>query len=88
MAYFVFLRFFYSSCMHVLTDGFLHGDEVPLNGQLHVLDLLGECLAKHPPCAVFLKDGALLRAVLERLPADTPRSSCPLLRAGTRGERA
>lgn len=59
MAYLAFQRFFYGNGMHGLTDGFVRRDDaVPLNGQLRALDLLAECVAKHAPCAQFLKDGA------------------------------
>lgn len=85
MAYLAFQRFFYGNGMHGLTDGFVRRDDaVPLNGQLRALDLLAECVAKHAPCAQFLKDGALLQALLECLPPDTPRRSGSLLRAGER----
>ena len=86
MAYLVFMRFFYGNFMHALTDGFVQRDDaVPLNGQLRVLELLAECLSKHSPyMQQFLRDGALLQAVLECLPLDTPRRSGSLLRAGGR----
>ena len=80
----VFLRFFYANYIHLLTDCFVaHDDHVPLDGQLHVLELLTNFVSTHPSnIQFFLNDGVVMKSILAYLPLDTPLASSSILRAG------
>ena len=64
-----------------------HDDHVPLDGQLHVLELLTIFVSTHPSnIQFFLSDGVVVKSVLAYLPLDTPLSSSSILRAGGHGK--